>query len=57
MSENYYKPCKEFDECNKLFEKYFSTKQYKKCFDGHLKLAINGQPEALEKCWTLGVTL
>lgn len=42
MSENYYKLCKEFYECNELIEKYFLTKQYEKCFEGHMKLAENG---------------
>lgn len=43
---NYYKPCKEFDECNELIEKYFLTEQYEKCFLGHLPLAEKGYPLA-----------
>ena len=35
----YYKPCAEFDKCNELIDKYWESKQYKKCFDGHLELA------------------
>lgn len=46
MSNSYYKPCKEFDICNELIEKYFNTKQYKKCFEGHLVLAKQGYPLA-----------
>lgn len=46
MASNYYKPCKEFDECNELIEKYFLSKQYEKCFEGHLKLAERGYPLA-----------
>lgn len=42
----YYKPCKEFDECNRLIEEYFKTKQYEKCFAGHLALAEAGYPLA-----------
>ena len=46
MADNYYKPCAELDICNELIEKYFKTKQYEKCFEGHLKLANNGYPLA-----------
>ncbi len=46
MSENYYKPCREFDICNDLIEKYFNTQQYEKCFEGHLVLAEQGYPLA-----------
>lgn len=46
MSDSYYKPCREFDICNELIEKYFNTQQYKKCFDGHLALAEQGYPLA-----------
>lgn len=46
--ESYYKPCKEFDECNELIDKYFSTEQYEKCFIGHLRLAEGGY--ALAEC-------
>ncbi len=38
-TEKYYKPCKELDICNELIDKYWNTKQYEKCFEGHLKLA------------------
>ena len=46
MSETYYKPCRELDICNELIEKYFQTKQYGKCFEGHLALAEQGYPLA-----------
>ncbi|WDV48062.1 tetratricopeptide repeat protein [Clostridiaceae bacterium M8S5] len=46
MAENYYKTCKELDECNELIEKYYLSGQYKKCFDGHLKIAEKGYPLA-----------
>ena len=46
MSESYYKPCRELDICNQLIEKYFNTRQYKKCFEGHLALAEQGYPLA-----------
>ena len=36
MASEYYKPCKEFDTCNELIEKYWESKQYDKCFEGHL---------------------
>ena len=42
MANSYYKPCKEFDRCNELIEKYFLTQNYKECFDGHLELAKEG---------------
>lgn len=42
----YYKPCKEFDECNRLIEEYFKRSQYEKCFTGHLALAEAGYPLA-----------
>ncbi len=35
----YYKPCKELDICNELIEKYWESKQFEQCFQGHLKLA------------------
>lgn len=41
-----YKPCREFDICNELIEKYFHTQQYQKCFAGHLSLAEQGYPLA-----------
>ena len=46
MGKSYYKPCKEFDECNELIEKYFLSEQYEKCFEGHLRLAEKGYPLA-----------
>ena len=46
MADNYYKPCAELEICNELIEKYFQTKQYKKCFEGHLELARKGYPLA-----------
>lgn len=42
----YYQPCPEFDECNRLINEYFETKQYQKCFQGHLLLAEKGYPLA-----------
>ena len=46
MASSYYKPCSELDKCGELIEKYFETKQYKKCFEGHLELAEKGYPLA-----------
>ena len=46
MSERYYKPCPELDTCNNLIERYFHTRQYEKCFEGHLRLAEKGYPLA-----------
>ena len=46
MASSYYKPCAELDTCNELIEKYFKTKQYEKCFEGHLELANKGYPLA-----------
>ena len=46
MASSYYKPCAELDICEELIEKYFNSKQYEKCFDGHLKLAEKGYPLA-----------
>lgn len=46
MAGNYYKPCKELDICNELIEKYWESKQYDKCFEGHLVLAEKGYPLA-----------
>ena len=42
----YYQSCPEFDECNRLINEYFETKQYEKCFQGHLPLAEKGYPLA-----------
>lgn len=46
MTESYYKPCPEFDRCNELIEKYWESKQYDKCFAGHMVLAEQGYPLA-----------
>lgn len=46
MASGYYRPCREFDMCNELIEKYWNTKQYDRCFAGHLKLAEQGYPLA-----------
>ena len=46
MADNYYKPCVELDICKELITKYFETKQYEKCFEGHLELASKGYPLA-----------
>lgn len=46
MASSYYKPCPELDICNELIDKYFLTKQYDKCFAGHLPLAEQGYPLA-----------
>ena len=46
MASAYYKPCKELDICNELIEKYWESKQYDKCFEGHLVLAEQGYPLA-----------
>lgn len=42
----YYKPCPEFDRCNELIRKYWESKQYDLCFDGHMELAEKGYPLA-----------
>ncbi|MBQ9986863.1 MAG: sel1 repeat family protein [Erysipelotrichales bacterium] len=46
MASNYYKPCKELEMCEELIEKYWNSKQYDKCFEGHLPLAEQGYPLA-----------
>lgn len=46
MATGYYKPSPELEECNRLIEAYWNTKQYDKCFDGHLALAKQGYPLA-----------
>lgn len=46
MEEGYYKPCKEFDECSKLIDRYYLKRQYRECFVGHLRLAEQGYPLA-----------
>ena len=46
MASSYYKPCPELDECERLIREYFETKQYGKCFEGHLPLAEKGYPLA-----------
>jgi len=43
---DYYKPCKELNECNHLIDVYFTKGLYKECFDGHIKLAEKGYPLA-----------
>lgn len=47
MAESYYKPCAEFYRCNELIEKYWESKQYDKCFAGHMELAEKGYPLSL----------
>ncbi len=42
----YYRPCREFEECNRLIEEYFKKGLYEKCFAGHLALAEGGYPLA-----------
>ena len=42
----YYRPCKEYDECNRLIADYFESGQYEACFAGHLALAREGYPLA-----------
>lgn len=46
MASDYYKPCKELEICEELIEKYWESKQYDKCFEGHLVLAEQGYPLA-----------
>lgn len=46
MATEYYKPCPELEKCNWLIEQYWNTKQYDKCFAGHLELARQGYPLA-----------
>lgn len=46
MSDQYYKPCTELDQCNELIKKYWDSRQYEKCFAGHLALAEQGYPLA-----------
>lgn len=46
MASDYYKPCKELDICEELIEKYWHSKQFDKCFEGHLPLAEKGYPLA-----------
>lgn len=46
MASSYYKPCKELEICGKLIDKYWESKQYDKCFEGHLPLAEQGYPLA-----------
>lgn len=43
---SYYKPCPELDRCNELIDKYWESKEYDKCFAGHLPLAEQGYPLA-----------
>lgn len=46
MAHPYYKPCAELTRCNDLIERYWETKQYEKCFAGHMELAQKGYPLA-----------
>ena len=46
MASAYYKPCPELDRCSELIEKYWKSRQYEKCFSGHLALAEQGYPLA-----------
>lgn len=46
MASDYYRPCAELNKCKELIEKYFETRQYQKCFDGHLELAMKEYPLA-----------
>lgn len=39
MHVEYYEPCLEFDRCNELMDLYWNSKQFDRCFEGHLKLA------------------
>lgn len=48
MAENYYAPCREFELCNELVEKYWKAGKYEECFHGHLPLAEQGY--ALAEC-------
>lgn len=48
MASSYYKPCKELNRCNELIEKYWHSRQYEKCFEGHMELAQAGY--ALAEC-------
>ena len=50
MASNYYKPCAELSECDRLIEEYFLKGQYEECFKGHLCLAEKGYP--LAECQT-----
>lgn len=46
MASSYYKPCKELEICEELIEKYWHSKEFDKCFEGHLVLAEQGYPLA-----------
>ena len=50
MASNYYKPCAELNECDRLIEEYFLKGQYAECFKGHLRLAEKEYP--LAECQT-----
>ena len=50
MASNYYKPCAELSECDRLIEEYFLKGQCEECFKGHLRLAEKGYP--LAECQT-----
>lgn len=46
MASSYYKACPELEQCNKLIEQYWYSKQYDKCFAGHMELAKKSYPLA-----------
>lgn len=46
MPSDYYKPCKELDECTRIMDQYWESKEYKKVFEGHMPLAEKGYPLA-----------
>jgi len=46
LASSYYKPCKELEICEELINRYWESKQYDKCFEGHLPLAEQGYPLA-----------
>lgn len=46
MASSYYTPCKELSLCEELINKYWFSKQFDKCFEGHLEIAKQGYPLA-----------
>lgn len=46
MASQYYRPCPELTECDRLIKTYYLTGQYEACFRGHLPLAEAGYPLA-----------
>lgn len=42
MPSDYYKQCRELDECTKIWDEYSKDKDYKKVFERHLPLAEKG---------------